>query len=216
MAKQPDVCERCEPVDGLQGSKHKEDGNDAHSGSFHDQVDMQRLGKEQELKVRRSYCHPSRSRTISFARCILAMDVRADTGCISRDLYSWLTTIACVPFCIDTRTDMRYHGDLGSHIQHRHFLFDQRRQIRNSLVIHRNLDFNHSSICVSGGDGLYVSVELLRPPVIRILLTRLVSRRAPSSGGQYHWYVALNTFHWKCAHAEQGVRIRASKYAEDT
>jgi len=54
MSKQPDVYERREAGDSPPTSRHKEDGDDSHSGSFHDQVDMQRLGKQQELKVCRS------------------------------------------------------------------------------------------------------------------------------------------------------------------
>jgi len=51
MLKQPEVYEDREPVDSPLGPRHKEDGEDSHSGSLHDQADMQRLGKEQELKV---------------------------------------------------------------------------------------------------------------------------------------------------------------------
>jgi hypothetical protein len=53
MSKQPDVYEHREPSGSPPTSRHKEDGDDSNSGSFYDQADMQRLGKEQELKV----CH---------------------------------------------------------------------------------------------------------------------------------------------------------------
>jgi len=54
MSKQPDVYEHREPSGSPSTSRHKEDGDDSNSGSFYDQADMQRLGKEQELKVCRS------------------------------------------------------------------------------------------------------------------------------------------------------------------
>jgi hypothetical protein len=54
MSKQPDVYEHHEPVDSPTTPRRKEEGDDTHSGSYFDQADMQRLGKEQELKVRRS------------------------------------------------------------------------------------------------------------------------------------------------------------------
>ena len=51
MSKQPDIYEQRDPSDSPPNFRHKEDGDDSNSGSFYDQADMQRLGKEQELKV---------------------------------------------------------------------------------------------------------------------------------------------------------------------
>jgi len=51
---------------------------------------------------------------------------------------------------------MRNHGNLGSYIQHRHFLADQRREIWYRLVVYRNLDLDHSRIGFSCGNGIDV------------------------------------------------------------
>jgi hypothetical protein len=62
MSKQPDEYQVCEPTDHNARCSSKEEGDASEGGSFHDKADMQRLGKEQELKVRRSdYYSLSRS-----------------------------------------------------------------------------------------------------------------------------------------------------------
>jgi hypothetical protein len=55
MSKQAEIHEHREPSDSPPNSREKEDGDESNSGSFYDKADMQRLGKEQELKVCRPY-----------------------------------------------------------------------------------------------------------------------------------------------------------------
>ena len=54
MSKQAEIHEHREPSNSPPTSREKEDGDESNSGSFYDKADMQRLGKEQELKV----CRP--------------------------------------------------------------------------------------------------------------------------------------------------------------
>jgi hypothetical protein len=61
MSKQPNFYEMHEPMSSHPRSSSKGEGDTSGSGSFHDQADMQRLGKNQELKVRRSDYPLSRS-----------------------------------------------------------------------------------------------------------------------------------------------------------
>jgi hypothetical protein len=61
MSKQLDAYDVREPMGHHARSSSKEKGDTSEGGSFHDQADMQRLGKQQELKVRRSDYPLSRS-----------------------------------------------------------------------------------------------------------------------------------------------------------
>jgi hypothetical protein len=61
MSKQPNSYEMHGPMSNHPRPPSKGEGETSQSGSFHDQADMQRLGKNQELKVRRSYYPVSRS-----------------------------------------------------------------------------------------------------------------------------------------------------------
>ena len=83
MPKQPDVYENREPSGSPPTSRHKEDGDDSKSGSFYDQADMQRLGKEQELKVRCSCFQHSNV----LHRCGQKRRDGTHSGYVGQDLY---------------------------------------------------------------------------------------------------------------------------------
>jgi hypothetical protein len=76
-----------------------------------------------------------------------------------------LTTAACIPLCIDPRTHLRDHGNLGDNLQHRHLLFDQWRQVWYSLDLHRNLAAHDPCICLACRDGFDVGLTVLGRPM---------------------------------------------------
>jgi hypothetical protein len=192
MSKQPDVYEQREPGDSPSTPRHKEEGDDPHSGSYFDQVDMQRLGKEQELKVCRPYSqHFGRQCKSSLRSCY--PEIHESAQLVLHTSEVMLTAAACIPLCIDSWTHVRDHGNLGDDFQHQHLLFDQWRQVRHSLVVHCNLGAHDSCICFTCGDGFDVGPTVLRPSNVLTSLTKTALSRAPSSGGQYHWYVFLTT-----------------------
>jgi hypothetical protein len=134
MSKQPDVYKLHETMGNHAGSPSKDEGDTSGSGSFHDQADMQRLGKEQELKVRRSIYSLSRSQ---------------NSGRIAHTGVNLLMNAACLPQRINPGAYMCDHGDLGSHVQHGNLLLDQRRKSWYSMAVHCDLDADHSRICIS-------------------------------------------------------------------